>query len=274
MTKQPRWDADFPLIRLNGSGARTFLQGQSTADLRNLGNGALQRSCWLTATGRLRALLEIRIDDTGADVLVLAGDAEAVARGFDMVIFPADRVRLSEVTTQRRVQELTPDASTIWIDGDGQLPPALSSSVAVEHDALELWRLQLGFPPGPNEMNGETNPFELGLADLISLDKGCYLGQETMAKLAGKGGVKQQLRCWSSDQPLNSDDQLNIGDQLKAGDARAGLITSTLSTASDLQIGLALVRRQFLAHAHLTGPHGQQLRLQQPQWFQAPPAVS
>ena len=268
MTKQPRWDTDFPLIRLNGSGARTFLQGQSTADLRNLGNGALQRSCWLTATGRLRALLEIRIDDAGADVLVLAGDAEAVARGFDMVIFPADRVQLGEVTTQRRVQELTPDASTVWIDGDGQLPAALSSSVAVEQNALEHWRLQLGFPPGPNEMNGETNPFELGLSDLISLDKGCYLGQETMAKLAGKGGVKQQLRCWSSDQPLNT------GDQLKAGDERAGLITSTFASASGLQIGLALVRRQFLGHAHLTGPHGQQLRLQQPQWFQAPPAVS
>ena len=57
-------------------------------------------------------------------------------------------------------------------------------------------------------------------------------------------------------------------------DERAGLITSTLSTASDLQIGLALVRRQFLAHEHLTGPHGQQLLLRQPQWFQGPPAVS
>ena len=77
MTDQPRWDADFPLIRLNGSGARTFLQGQSTADLRNLGNGVLQRSCWLTATGRLRALLEIRIDDAGADVLVLAGNVDS-----------------------------------------------------------------------------------------------------------------------------------------------------------------------------------------------------
>ena len=274
MTGQPRWDADFPLIRLNGSGARDFLQGQSTADLRNLVNGVLQRSCWLTATGRLRALLEIRMDDAGADVLVLAGDAEAVARGFDMVIFPADRVRLGEVKTQRRVQALTPDASTAWIDGDGQLPTALSSSVAVGQNALEHWRLQLGFPPGPNEMNGETNPFELGLSDLISLDKGCYLGQETMAKLAGKGGVKQQLRCWSSDQPLNSGDQLKTGDQLKAGDERAGLITSTMSTASDVQIGLALVRRQFLAQEHLKGPHGQQLRLSPPHWFQTPPALS
>ena len=274
MTKQPRWDWDFPLIRLNGCGARDFLQGQSTADLRNLGHGDLQRSCWLTATGRLRALLEIRIDDAGADVLVLAGDAEAVAQGFDMVIFPADRVRLGDVRRQRRVQALTPDASTVWMDGDGQLPTELSSSVAVEQHALERWRLQLGFPPGPNEMNGETNPFELGLSSLISLDKGCYLGQETMAKLAGKGGVKQQLRCWNSNQPLKTSDLLKAGDQLKAGDERAGLITSTFSTASDVQIGLALVRRQFLAQEHLTGPHGQQLRLNPPQWFQDPPAVS
>ena len=52
-------------------------------------------------------------------------------------------------------------------------------------------------------MNGETNLLELGLSGRISLDKGCYLGQETMAKLVGKAGVKQQLRCWSSDRPCN-----------------------------------------------------------------------
>ena len=52
--------------------------------------------------------------------------------------------------------------------------------------ALEQQRPQ-GISPGSAELTGDTNPFELGLADRVSLDKGCYLGQETMAKLASKG---------------------------------------------------------------------------------------
>ena len=46
------------------------------------------RPCWLDATGRVQALLEIRMDATGADVLVLAGAVDAVSQGFDRVIFP------------------------------------------------------------------------------------------------------------------------------------------------------------------------------------------
>ena len=47
------WDAQVPWLRLNGSGARQFLQGQTSADLNALQSGDLLQTCWLTATGRL-----------------------------------------------------------------------------------------------------------------------------------------------------------------------------------------------------------------------------
>merc|ERR1711934_51651 len=100
----------------NGAGARDFLQGQTTADLRKTVHGKLQQSCWLTATGRLRAVLELRLDADGADVLVLAGDADSMTQGLDQVIFPADRVRMGERRLQRRVQALQPDGPAAWID--------------------------------------------------------------------------------------------------------------------------------------------------------------
>ncbi len=75
------WDASFPLLRLEGEGSRTFLQGQTSADVTDTPEGALVQTCWLTATGRLRALLELHLRSHGADVLVLAGDATAVAKG-------------------------------------------------------------------------------------------------------------------------------------------------------------------------------------------------
>ena len=124
MSTALHWDDTFPLIRLNGAGARDFLQGQSTADLRPKAAGELVQSCWLTATGRLRALLELRLDGDGADVLVLAGDAEALASGLDQVIFPADRVRLLSRQPQRRLQTLSDQESSevIWHDTAAALP--------------------------------------------------------------------------------------------------------------------------------------------------------
>ena len=112
MTSTLLWQEEFPLLRLEGSGARDFLQGQTSADLREIPEGELVQSCWLSATGRLTGLLEIRIDSTGADVLVLAGDADAITRGFDQVIFPADRVRITTRGRQHRIQTL-PAADTV-----------------------------------------------------------------------------------------------------------------------------------------------------------------
>ena len=66
------WDERFPVLRLEGSGSRTFLQGQTSADVQQAEEGDPLPACWLDATGRVQALLEIRMDATGADVLVLA----------------------------------------------------------------------------------------------------------------------------------------------------------------------------------------------------------
>jgi folate-binding protein YgfZ len=130
---------------------------------------------------------------------------------------------------------------------------------------LEHWRLQSGFPPGPGELNGETNPLELGLVAQISTEKGCYLGQETMAKLIGQAGVKQQLRCWSCPSPLAASTKLTLDGE------RAGVITSALE-CDGTWLGLALVRRQCLASPTLEGPNREQLQIRKPWAFQDPDA--
>jgi folate-binding Fe-S cluster repair protein YgfZ len=150
MTTTIHWDDAFPMLRLEGKGARDFLQGQTTADLSGLVDGELQQSCWLTATGRLRALLELRLDATGADVLVLAGDAEAVSRGFDQVIFPADRVRLNESRRQRRVQGLDPVGPALWIGKDQPLPEELNASTQLEKRCAGTPSPATGLPAWPS----------------------------------------------------------------------------------------------------------------------------
>ena len=259
------WDAQVPWLRLNGSGARQFLQGQTSADLNALESGDLLQTCWLTATGRLRAVLELRFDAEGADVIVLAGEASAVHAGFDQVIFPADRVRLQPVAQLRRLQWLEQDVAAVWCDPDTALPEPWASGEPATAEVLEQWRLHSGFPPGPGELNGETNPLELGLVARISTEKGCYLGQETMAKLIGQAGVKQQLRYWSCPRPLAATAKLTLNGE------RAGVITSALE-CDGTWVGLALVRRQCLASPTLGGPNGEQLQIRKPEAFQDPDA--
>ena len=259
------WDALVPWLRLNGSGARQFLQGQTSADLNALETGDLLQTCWLTATGRLRAVLELRLDAEGADVIVLAGEATAVHAGFDQVIFPADRVRLQPLAQLRRLQWLEPKAAAVWCDPDAALQEPWASEEPASAGALEHWRLQSGFPPGPGELNGDTNPLELGLVARISTEKGCYLGQETMAKLIGQAGVKQQLRCWSCSSALSPTAKLTLNGE------RAGVITSALER-DGRWVGLALVRRQCLGTETLEGPNGEQLQIRRPEAFQDPDA--
>ena len=253
MTGALHWDSAFPLLRLEGEGTRNFLQGQTSADMTDTPEGALVQTCWLSATGRLRALLEVRLRANGADVLVLAGDATAVAKGFDQVIFPADRVRLQPITEQRRVQPLSKTSTALWLDHDSPLPPSWTSNPA-DSKQLERWRIEQRLAFGAGELNADANPFELGLADLVSLSKGCFLGQETVAKLANLGGTKQELRGWICNHVPS------VGDTLRANGERAGTITSVLDTPEG-SIGLALVRRLHLGAKTLDGSDGQTVHM-------------
>ena len=264
------WDASFPLLRLTGGGTRQFLHGQTSAAIQHAPEHSLIRTCWLTATGRVRALLEVRLDGEGADVLVLCGDADAVLEGFDRVIFPADRVKVKVAEPQRRVQRLRPAPQPLQWDNDvvwpsiAPPPEPWAALSGADPEQLEQWRISQGLPLSSQELNGDTNPLELGLADWVSLEKGCYLGQETVAKLASRDGVKQKLRYWTM-QPQDSNTPLpQTGDTLHFEGERAGVITSAQQADQQVQ-GLALIRRSFLDHSILTwGSAATPISLHQP----------
>jgi tRNA-modifying protein YgfZ len=59
--------------------------------------------------------------------------------------------------------------------------------------AYETFRIARGIPDFGREITGEFNPFEVGLRDSISLTKGCYLGQEVIARLDTYQKVKRKL---------------------------------------------------------------------------------
>lgn len=285
------------LIRLNGPDSGRFLHGQTSSAIEGQQPGSWIPSCCTTATGRLRALAEVLVDRDGAWLLLRGADGTALWQGLERVLFPADRVQLGPVTPVRLITPLGDGSDALpqvadgsWIsleDGSGwllgrqlvlltnaELPAWLADRAPLPAREQQRWRIQQGVPAAPGEINDDTNPFEVGLADRVSLSKGCYVGQETLAKLATYDGVKQQLRrwFWRGTQDPGEPGTVLTGDEPSS--PRAGLITSSLALEDGLWIGLALVRRQSLQQTCLRAgpdPDGALLELSRPPAWVDPP---
>ena len=289
------------LIRLDGPDTGRFLHGQTSSAIEGQQPGSWIPSCCTTATGRLRALAEVLVDRDGAWLLLRGADGTALWQGLERVLFPADRVQLGPVTPVRWITPLGDGCDALpqvadgsWIsleNGSGwllgrqlvllttaELPAWLADRAPLPAREQQRWRIQQGVPAAPGEINDDTNPFEVGLADRVSLSKGCYVGQETLAKLATYDGVKQQLRRWFWRGTQDPGEPGTVLFGAKTGDEtsspRAGLITSSLALEDGFWIGLALVRRQSLQQTCLrAGPDadGALLELSRPPTCVDPP---
>ena len=246
------WDLTLSVFRITGEGTRKFLQGQTTGDFLSVTSTHEVQTCWLSPTGRLRALLEVKLVPQGAEFVILSGKEKDVINGLQRVIFPSDKVKIESCGEIRRVQKISFQESWQgtpfkWLSIDQSLPNDLKEFSLANDTELEIWRLHQGLPMFEREFNENTNPYELGLSNLINHTKGCYLGQETMSKLKNVGYTKQELRFFSSQVPVDIPEGL-ISKNIK-NDMRniAGKITSFLILDSGYLIGLALIRKDFLA---------------------------
>lgn len=289
-----RWSRPVGLLRLDGPDTLRVLHGQTSQALEAARPGQWLGTCCISPTARLRAVAEVLVDADGAWLVIVDGDPEAVRLALDRVLFPADKVRLGPVTAANLHQPLgsarpagtpvgtwaAPEGAPGWqlgdallLPADAPLPPWVAERIALEPLEAERWRLQQGLPAAPGEINEDTNPFELGLAARVSLTKGCYVGQETLAKLATYDGVKQQLRRWwaVSVPPEAVATGTALHDE-KGG--RAGVITSSLELPGGAGwIGLALVRKAWLQEPALLAVDAPNARLllSLPAAFQSPP---
>ncbi len=120
-----------------------------------------------------------------------------------------------------------------------------AGAVAVDPHNFDLYRISHGIPGPDREYGDHTNPIESGLLDLIDFEKGCYVGQEVVARLDAYDKVKRNLKVLESEEPL--DGAMPV--QLLASGKPAGIITSVspLKTANGAYLGLGLVRKAFLA---------------------------
>ncbi len=253
--KSLMWDETFPSLLLTGEGTAAFLHGQTTADVfANKELGRIFMSCWISTKGSLKALLEIRLSDDMAEIVIISGEINSVRDGFESVIFPADKVKLEVIDPIRRRQEISNDNSwkesnSIWIDNTDLSLEEVTNSTKATKEELENWKIRQGIPSFDREINGETNPYELGLADTINLDKGCYLGQEAMARFFRSKSLKCQLRYWEA---YGESNEFDIGKKFfstkqdEGLKKNVGIVTSSMRVNNNFFKGLALIKKNFL----------------------------
>jgi aminomethyltransferase len=97
------------------------------------------------------------------------------------------------------------------VAASGQLSP-----LSLYHDL----RIRAGYPAAPNEINDAYIPLEAGLTSAISFSKGCYIGQEIIARMESRGQLAKRLV------KLESEGVLHEGDSLQVDGAVVGNVTS------------------------------------------------
>jgi len=118
----------------------------------------------------------------------------------------------------------------------------------------EILRIEQGLPLLGRELTQDYNPWEAGLGRAIHLDKGCYIGQEVIARLDTYDKVKQHLVGLR----LSADKLPAIGQPLRDGAREVGRITSTVYSPNLGPIALAYVRRSACAEGTVLDSDGTQ----------------
>lgn len=209
---------------VRGSDARGWLGDLVTADVATLVRGSSRRSLLLTPTGRIRADLWIMQPDDDAFVVLQSKDQpepigdllrpyvlssairlEDATDALSVIVFPA---REEIVTSPRR------ELGSLW--------PTMAErgKVLVDDRSYEIWRVGRGDPRMGADFEAGALPAEAGLERLIDVAKGCFLGQESVAKVRNLGHPPTILRH------LRSEIVITPGAPVHAAGEAVGRVTS------------------------------------------------
>jgi tRNA-modifying protein YgfZ len=270
-------------LLVSGPDAAEYLQGQLTNDVEALEVGDGQYAALLDRKGHMQA--DMRVLRPAAEEIWIDTEPEALAavrRHLEMYSIGRE-VEVTDRGAERAIVSLVGPRS-VEVAGTAALPPyacettsvsgvaclaagtragidliapaddaerlreALLGAGAVEvsAEAVEILRIEAGVPRFGAEMGTETMPAEAGIVEeAVSFTKGCYIGQETVARLHYKGKPNRRLRGLQLNAPAEP------GAVLRLGEKEVGRLGGTAVSPALGPIGLAIVRREAEPGAEL-----------------------
>jgi folate-binding protein YgfZ len=263
-------------LALTGSEAKTFLQGQVTNDVERLEPGQGCYAAFLTHKGKMLGDMrvldlgdELSLDTERATLqelfnmirrYKLASDVELHKRTLEMSLLSLvgpDARRIAGATSlgkrehdNRRAQVGGRDAILVATDvgvdvfcaaADGAAVRAAleaAGAIGVSEDSAEVVRVERGRPRYGVDLDDSVIPQEAGLNErAVSFTKGCYVGQETVARLFYRGKPNRHMRGLRLSGPAAQ------GDALRLGEKEVGRLGSVVVSPAHGPIALAIVRR-------------------------------
>jgi folate-binding protein YgfZ len=169
-------------IKLTGPDAFQFLQGQVSNDLRRLENEAEILAAWCNPKGRVIWFGTIRQVDGGYRLSAPAEMAEDIVKRLTMFRFRS-KLEFELIDTGK----------------------AMDPHIAIER----------GYPFIGAQQSGQFTPhmLNLDLLDAISFDKGCYPGQEIVARTHYKGATKRRALRFSCDKAADVGDKVSLDER-------------------------------------------------------------
>ena len=256
-------------LKLCGDDKVDLLDRLSTNDISKLSElGQCMSTVLTTNKGRIIDLLKVYYF---ADHLMLISDMESINKVSEWIEFytimeDVTQVVISDETFQIRIFSDQPQAifSEIenyetddffivnlngnqknCIDIIGQLSDKKiiveylkTHGTQLDSDQFENIRISLGYPKFGTELTEEFNPLEALLIDHISFNKGCYIGQEVVARLNTYDKVQRQMV------KLSGETELQLGDLKFQGNV-VGKITSVFNHE-----GIGFIKKNVLANTN------------------------
>jgi folate-binding protein YgfZ len=199
-------------VRVAGPDASEFLQRMLSNDVASLGAG--ERCDALLLTAKARVVAPLRVLRRAENDFLLSTEPELG----DVVRVQLLRARFASKA------EIEPEEHEAWLVLAGEevldeRPPGEE----LDEGAFERWRIEAGIPRWGNEIDDRVLPAEAGLTEThVSFTKGCYPGQEPIARQHYRGKLNRRLRV------LDVDGEVSPNDELVYEGKKAGRITSAV----------------------------------------------
>ncbi|MEX2274527.1 MAG: hypothetical protein WEA10_03035 [Actinomycetota bacterium] len=236
-------------IRVHGGDAERWLNDLLTAELAGLPIQGAARSLLLTPTGRIRA--DVHVYRRADDFVIVQDPAQP--RAIDELLAPYVLSSDVELSPSPIGPICAPRAEGLQ-DGSTFAPSILGSGTDLLADpgdadvghsrtpisqlAVDIWRIRHGTPTFGVDLDEDSLPAEAGLDDpargVIDATKGCYLGQESVAKIRNFGHPQRAVVA------MRADGAVDAGTPVDDSEKQVGLVTSSASLPAG---GRALIVR-------------------------------
>lgn len=217
-------------VRVTGADAVAFVNSQVTADVAALEPGRIALAAWCTPKGRVDFLFRIARTDDGLWLMVRADALERCLPRLALFVLRSDVTIASPTETGLALYVVAEgsaldDSATRFVDADGRRGLVVAEAGGTGPDgqpAFDRADVAAGIPVLPEALAGEFLPQALNLEALegLSYRKGCYPGQEVIARLHYRGEVKRALATLSG--TAGTDPAPAPGERLYVPDAGTG----------------------------------------------------